>query len=69
VVITVVMAVMMVVAVGMTVFVRMAADFYIVAAETASAFFAHIKISPPRRFPVPARAATRRSDYGSGDIR
>ena len=36
-----VMAVMMVVAVGMTVFVRRAADFYVVAAETASAFFAH----------------------------
>ena len=41
VVMIVVMAVMMVVAVGMTVFVRRAADFYVVAAETASAFFAH----------------------------
>jgi hypothetical protein len=60
---------MMIVAVGMTVFVRMAADFHVVATETASAFFAHINLSPPRRFPVRARAATRRWDYGSGDIR
>ena len=41
VVMIVVMAVMMVVDVGMTVFVRRAADFHVVAAETASAFFAH----------------------------
>ena len=31
----------------MPMFVRMAADLY-VATQTASAFFAHIKISPPR---------------------
>jgi hypothetical protein len=56
-------------AVVMRMFVGMAADFHIAATETASAFFAHINLSPPRRFPVRARAATRRWDYGSGDIR
>jgi hypothetical protein len=37
-----VMSVSMVVAVLMPVFVGMATDFHVVAAETASAFFAHI---------------------------
>jgi ABC-type lipoprotein release transport system permease subunit len=60
--------VVMVMIVIMPVISGMAAHLH-VAAQTASAFFAHIKRPPPRRFPVPARAATRRSDYGTGDIR
>ena len=64
-----VMSVSMTVAVVMPVFVGMATDFHVAAAETASAFFAHINLSPPRRFPIRARAAARRWDCGSGDIR
>jgi len=68
-VVAVVMAMMMsmVVIVVMPVIVGVAADLH-VATQTASAFFAHIKISPPRRFPVPVRVATHRSGCGTGGI-
>ena len=51
----------------MPVILGMTTDLH-VSAQSASAFFAHIKQPPPRRFPVPARAATRRLDCGTGDI-
>jgi hypothetical protein len=47
--------------VTMRVFVRVAADFHVAPAAAAATFLTHNFMRfPPRRYPVPARAATRR---------
>jgi len=49
-----------------------ALDFHVATAEAAAAFFTHksfILPIPPRRYPTRARAASRRPDCGTGDIR
>ena len=56
------------VSVVMVMLVRMSADFH-VAAESASAFFAHIIQSSTAAMSSSARAANRRSGCGSADIR
>ncbi len=65
-------AVMVVMPMLLRVFVCVCADFHVATAETTAAFYAH-KISfvpvPRRRFPVPARAAVRRWDFGSWGTR
>jgi hypothetical protein len=58
----------MIVDVILVVPVGMAPDLH-VSTQTASAFFAHIKLSPPKRFPVPGRAAIRCRTDGRKDIR
>lgn len=52
----------------MLVFVGVGADFHVANAEAAAAFFTHIILVLRRRFLVPAPAANRRLDCGSGDI-
>ena len=60
---------MLVVVMMVFLFMRVRADFHVATATTAATFLTHIMKSPRRRFPVPARAATRRLHRGNGDIR